>query len=216
MSLYQNITNGEVREIDDAIHAAWLAAGNPKADAWLKLPEKPDYDPDTQAEPVPVNGAWVTRNLTPEEIGEHKQAAADAAEAQLSTATIRRVLREQVLATTPDDGALAELPELFPAWRPWEPVAAGDLLQHEGKTIRVVQSHTTQPDWNPLELPALYSVLIPTPPGSSYPAWQPWDGNNANLYQIGARVTHGGKYWEATVGNNHWEPGVFGWTEFTP
>lgn len=49
----------------------------------------------------------------------------------------------------------------------------------------------------------------PDPVGPA--AWVPWDGNNANLYQIGDRVTHNGQTWEATAANNHWEPGVFGW-----
>lgn len=45
----------------------------------------------------------------------------------------------------------------------------------------------------------------------SYPAWVAWDGNNENLYQVGDRVSHNGQDWEATAGNNHWEPGIFGW-----
>lgn len=47
----------------------------------------------------------------------------------------------------------------------------------------------------------------------SYPAWQVWSGLNEDLYQIGDRVTHNGSDWEATAGNNHWEPGVFGWVQ---
>ena len=58
--------------------------------------------------------------------------------------------------------------------------------------------------------------LPPLPdPEDEFPAWQPWDGNNANLYQIGDQVSHNGKNWVATVGNNNWEPGVFGWDEIT-
>ena len=45
------------------------------------------------------------------------------------------------------------------------------------------------------------------------PAWQTWSGLNEDLYQIGDRVTHNGSTWEATAGNNHWEPGVFGWMQ---
>ena len=44
-------------------------------------------------------------------------------------------------------------------------------------------------------------------------AWEPWtSGRNEDLYQIGDQVTHDGSDWEAVNGNNHWEPGVFGWT----
>lgn len=45
------------------------------------------------------------------------------------------------------------------------------------------------------------------------PDWVPWDGNNANLHQVGDRVTHTAKRWVSTVPNNHWEPGLFGWKE---
>jgi hypothetical protein len=49
--------------------------------------------------------------------------------------------------------------------------------------------------------------------GESYPAWKPWSGINDDLHQVGDRVTHNGSTWEATAGNNHWEPGVYGWVQ---
>lgn len=53
----------------------------------------------------------------------------------------------------------------------------------------------------------------PDPQGETYPAWVPWDSQPGSLYQIGDRVSHNGLNWEATVGNNHWEPGVYGWQQ---
>lgn len=54
-----------------------------------------------------------------------------------------------------------------------------------------------------------------TPPSGEdegdYPEWQAWNNDPATLYQIGDRVSHNGSNWEANVGNNHWEPGVYGW-----
>lgn len=44
-------------------------------------------------------------------------------------------------------------------------------------------------------------------------AWHPWDGNNANMYQVGDKVSHNSKRWISNTPNNHWEPGVFGWDE---
>ncbi len=45
-------------------------------------------------------------------------------------------------------------------------------------------------------------------PSDTYPVWQEWtSGLNEDLYQIGDRVTHNGSDWEATLGNNYWEPG---------
>lgn len=51
------------------------------------------------------------------------------------------------------------------------------------------------------------------PQGGGLPAWQPWSGLNADLHQIGDQVTHNGSNWEAVNGDNHWEPGVFGWVQ---
>ena len=43
MSLYYSAV-GELREIDAALYAAWVEAGNPKADAWSLAPAKPAED----------------------------------------------------------------------------------------------------------------------------------------------------------------------------
>lgn len=48
--------------------------------------------------------------------------------------------------------------------------------------------------------------------GGGIPDWEPWtSGLNEDLYQVGDEVMHNGQHWRATVGNNHWEPGVYGW-----
>lgn len=49
------------------------------------------------------------------------------------------------------------------------------------------------------------------PPTTAAPSWKSWDGQTGSLYQVGAKVMHNGKEWTATTGNNHWEPGVYGW-----
>ena len=36
---------------------------------------------------------------------------------------------------------------------------------------------------------------------------------NADLYQVGAKVTHKGDRWVSNTPNNHWEPGAYGWTK---
>lgn len=49
--------------------------------------------------------------------------------------------------------------------------------------------------------------------------WEPWDNNNDNLYQVGDKVSHNGKYWVATTGDNHWEPDTVAstiWEEIDP
>ena len=64
MSTYFN-AGGEVREIDDALMAEWIAAGNPKAQAWTKQPDKPAYNPATQ-QCVWDGAQWVVSAIVPE------------------------------------------------------------------------------------------------------------------------------------------------------
>jgi hypothetical protein len=86
-------------------------------------------------------------------------------------------------------------------------------ISYGGTLYECIQGHTTQADWTPDIVPALFSE-IQAPGASGYPEWvQPTGAHDA--YHIGDRVTHEGQNWECTQGdangNNVWEPGVFGW-----
>lgn len=50
MALYRNLTTGEIRDIDDALMAAWEANGNPKAQQWESYTPPPP-EPPTPPEP---------------------------------------------------------------------------------------------------------------------------------------------------------------------
>lgn len=52
MSLYRNTTTGEVRDLDDSLVAAWVAAGNPKASQWEA------YTPPPPPPPPPPAPDW--------------------------------------------------------------------------------------------------------------------------------------------------------------
>lgn len=48
-----------------------------------------------------------------------------------------------------------------------------------------------------------------------YEDWAPWDGVSKK-YQYGSIVRHNDKLWISTfMGQNVWEPGVYGWEEYT-
>lgn len=85
---------------------------------------------------------------------------------------------------------------------------------------RVWKSKHVANVWVPVEgeLWELVRVLAgewEDPVEEGYAAWKPWtSGLNGDLYQVGDRVSHGGKNWEATLGNNHWTPDSgTGWRE---
>jgi hypothetical protein len=99
-------------------------------------------------------------------------------------------------------------------WVSGEQVQRGTIRSYDGSKWRAIQGHVTQDDWTPDSVPALWERIASEPDVEEFPAWQPWTiGLNSDLHQIGARVSHRDKNWEATHGNNHWEPGVFGWRE---
>lgn len=67
MSIFYNSTTNETRDFDDAWFAAATAAGNPKVTGWALRPTAPSYT-STQHAPEWVNGAWIVRDKTAEEL----------------------------------------------------------------------------------------------------------------------------------------------------
>ena len=51
------------------------------------------------------------------------------------------------------------LADKFPAWRAGVAYAAGARVSHEGVLYKVVQAHTSQEDWTPDIVPALFAVV---------------------------------------------------------
>ena len=100
--------------------------------------------------------------------------------------------------------------ELFPEFKAGRRYCAGDRFKLGGVLYKVVQEHTSQSDWSPDDLPALYT---PVPdPLSEYPEWvQPLGSEDA--YVAGAKVSYGGKRYVSDIDENVWQPGVYGWSE---
>lgn len=115
---------------------------------------------------------------------------------------------ERAAAAVTEDATALELIELFPAYKAGTAYAVGDRIRYGGKLYRVVQAHTSQADWAPDTLPALYTQITL----DEWPEWvQPTGAHDA--YAAGAKVKHGGKRWVSDVEANVWEPGAYGWTE---
>lgn len=89
-------------------------------------------------------------------------------------------------------------------------VKAGEIYLYNDELYRVVQNHTTQPNWTPDITPALYTKISV----EEYPQWvQPTGAQDA--YKKGDKVTYNNKHWISTADNNVWQPGVYGWDEVT-
>lgn len=111
-----------------------------------------------------------------------------------------------------DEVTASEHAELFAPWSYPIAYTVGQLRRHNGKLYRCVQPHTSQADWAPDKAASLWSVAAD--PAEEWPEWsQPVGAHDA--YAKGAKVSHNGKHWTSSVDSNVWEPGVYGWTEYT-
>ena len=65
-----------------------------------------------------------------------------------------KTLRE----TIPDEIALQNI-SIYPEWREGLNLQIGDRLKYQEKLYKVIQAHTTQADWQPNLVPALFEIL---------------------------------------------------------
>ncbi len=101
-----------------------------------------------------------------------------------------------------------------PAYLPWEPgqtVRSGDIRSYGDRLYVCLQSHTTQADWTPPAVPALWTAYrIPGEPSR----WeQPTGAHDA--YHKGDRVIYEGRVFESLLDANVWSPAAYpaGWRE---
>lgn len=116
---------------------------------------------------------------------------------------LRKFIEKAALSLTDADALNAVL--LYPEWKPNTAYAADDRIRYNGKLYKVIQAHTSQPDWRPNELPALYAEVAPE---GVIPVWvQPTGAQDA--YMTGDKVhypTENDPVYESLIDNNVWSP----------
>lgn len=112
-----------------------------------------------------------------------------------------------------DEVTATEHANLFEAWVTDKDYAVGKIVvRPNGNLYKCVQAHRSQAGWEPKNTPALWTKI--GDPSEEWPAWsQPLGAHDA--YELGAKVSHNGKKWVSDVASNVWEPGVYGWSEYT-
>ena len=103
-----------------------------------------------------------------------------------------------------------------PDWEPWKGYRIGEHVVYGDTIYRILQSHRSQHDWKPDQLPALYTPAnkATEDPVDGYPEWvQPTGGHDA--YNTGDKVTFEGKVYESLMDGNTWSPtdNPTGWQE---
>ena len=113
-------------------------------------------------------------------------------------------------ATSLSDTEALEAVALFPAWAVGVAYAKDERVQYDGKLYKVVQAHTSQADWTPPTVPALFTEVAK--PGE-IPVWkQPTGAQDA--YNKGDKVhypTADDTVYESIVDANVWSPDTYGW-----
>lgn len=130
---------------------------------------------------------------------------------------LRRVLQMFVL-TLPEDRAL-EVATVCPAWEVNHAYIEGDIISYgtngvgDPQLYKVVQAHTSQAEWTPDAVPALYDAFGLDESG--YPLWaQPSGAHDA--YNTGDIVNYNGTLYQSTIDGNVWSPDVYpaGWKAY--
>lgn len=111
-----------------------------------------------------------------------------------------------------DDTTATEHTNVFAEWASGVSYAVGNIRTYGEKLYKCVQAHTSQADWTPDVVPALWTRI--GDPAEEWPEWsQPIGAHDA--YQIGDKVSYNAKHWVSNTANNVWQPGVYGWDEST-
>lgn len=115
-------------------------------------------------------------------------------------------------ATSLTDTEALEAVALFPAWAVGVAYAKDERVQFDGKLYKAVQAHTSQADWTPPTVPALFTEVAK--PGE-IPVWkQPTGAQDA--YNKGNKVWYpdvNTTVYESVIDSNVWSPNDYpqGW-----
>lgn len=115
----------------------------------------------------------------------------------------------ETAAEAQTDEAALESIELFTKWAAGISVTEGQRYQHIGKLWRVVQTHTTQADWEPQNTPALWTEV-------SLDEWPEWvkPTGAQDAYNAGDKVTFEGQHYISVIDGNVYSPAEYpaGWS----
>lgn len=116
-----------------------------------------------------------------------------------------------------DDSERMECADIYPLWKLTHEYKAGEIFRY-GKNLKgksqlytVLQSHTSQENWQPDSNQSLYKAI-----GFNKDGTQIWTQplGYTDAYQADDVVEHNQKQWKSTIDNNVWEPGIYGWVEY--
>ncbi len=131
---------------------------------------------------------------------------------------LRQLLELQVDGM--EDAVIINFPAFVEKWN-GDGVAyeVGKRVSYNDVVYKVLQAHTSQPTWNPADVPSLFAKVInEQDEQGEWPVWEQPDSTNA--YSKGDKVWYpdrDGKLYECQIDGNVWSPVDYpaGWKEIT-
>ena len=112
-----------------------------------------------------------------------------------------------------DDKEALEVQCLYKQWdkQIGKDLQVGEYIQYEGQLYKVLQAHTVQEQWTPVDAPSLFAKVLVDPTGETILEWQQPDSTNP--YMKGDKVKYEGVVYESLIDNNVWSPTAYpaGW-----
>ena len=110
-----------------------------------------------------------------------------------------------------EDSVALEVPQLYESWKAGVSYSIDKRLNYNGTLYKVVQAHTSQSDWTPDIVPALFTAVAP--PDVILDWVQPTGAQDA--YNIGDKVLFNGNTYESVIDANVWSPTAYpaGWNQ---
>ena len=125
----------------------------------------------------------VYRNMTVEEIASMKaenvktqlmERARPLTEAEVS----QMLIAQQINGLVVDDNTALRMKEFYPEWAVNVAYPVGHKVQYNGKLYKVIQAHTSQVTWEPINAPSLWTEVCETHSGTLEDPI-PYNGNMA-------------------------------------
>lgn len=152
---------------------------------------------------------------------EETQATLNAKQSEMeeTQATFTRVqqslhkVAKMVASEVTDDAKALAIQEFYDDWEVGVKYEVGTYIRYEGVLYKVITTHTSQSDWNPISASSLFAKVLTDPTGETINEWVQPDSTNA--YMTGDKVIFEGKTYESVIDNNVWSPSAYpaGWKE---
>lgn len=115
------------------------------------------------------------------------------------------------LRSSATDEQAVEAPAVYPEWKAEIEYAVDDRVLFGGVLYKVLQAHTSQEAWTPVDAASLFAKVLIPDEETIYEWEQP---DSTNPYMTGDKVSYNGKVYISIVDNNVWSPDTAGvWEE---